>query len=421
MQKVISWWERVLVASLILSVALLGIGRLQLFPTSVRISAWSVSRTAFFFWVLLKLLLFARDGWAGTGLSKLRGLAPLFGLLLSATVSLLPDFSEAGDYRYFFFGCFHAVMLVDLFSGRAQARWLPLLSGLLPIVFVVRGLVHDPEILRLALEHRLSFPLDHANTAGYLLAMSIPLALVAGIGRPGWRGCAALASCAGQVFALILTFSRGAWLGWSAAMLYCLAMTKSWKWVAGLIVIAATAVAFSPSLSRRLSTFFQPGADQAMSDRLEVMIGALQAGLENPILGVGYGRGRLKEAVRPHLSDTSIESSPVWHSHNVYVELFAVTGLLGLSAFLWLVGDVFYRIARARTAEGADRLLGHGLAASWMAAAVAAIGDVPFYHHETRMFFFSLVAFAHLYGCGTDPSKDRRSEKESRRRLRDPD
>jgi len=240
--------------------------------------------------------------------------------------------------------------------------------------------------------------LDHANTAGYMLAMSLPLALAASIGKRGWLRGAALASCAGQVFALVLTFSRGAWLGWSAAMLYFLAMTKSWKWIAGLLVIAATAVWVSPSLSGRLGTFLQPGADRAMSDRLEVMFGALQVGLENPILGVGYGRGRLKEAVRPHLRDTSIESSPIWHSHNVYVELFAVTGLLGLGAFLWLVGDVFYRISQAKTAEGADRLLGHGLAASWMAVAVTGIGDVPFYHHETRIFFFSLVAFAHLYG-----------------------
>ncbi len=410
MQKVIFWWERGLIASLTLSIALLGIGRLELWPGPVRISAWSVSRTAFFFWVIFKLLLFIRGGRAGIGLSKLCPLAPLCGLFLAASLSLLPDFHEAGDYRYFFFGCFHAVMLVDLFSRRAESRWLPALAGVLPVVFVVRGFIHDPEILRFTLEHRFSFPLDHANTAGYVLTMSIPLALAVGIAKPGWLRGAALVSCAAQVFALVLTFSRGAWLGWGAAVLYFLATTKRWKWVAALGVVAATTVLVSPSLYHRLATFLQPEADEAIRDRLEVMKGALQVGLEHPILGVGYGRGRLKEAVRPHLRDTAIASGPIWHSHNVYVELFAVTGLLGLGAFLWLIGDVFYRITRATVRrEGAEKLLGYGLAASWAAAAVAAIGDVPFYHHDARIFFFSLVAFAPIYEAGTRISRGRAS------------
>lgn len=143
-----------------------------------------------------------------------------------------------------------------------------------------------------------------------------------------------------------------------------------------------------------------------MSDRLQIMIGALQVGLENPILGVGYGRGRLKAAVRPHVRDISIESNPIWHSHNVYIELFAVTGLLGLIAFLWLVGDVLHRISRATLRkEGASRLFGCGLAASWVAAVVTGIGDVPFYHHSTRIFFFSLVALAHIYDSAASTAK----------------
>jgi hypothetical protein len=90
--------------------------------------------------------------------------------------------------------------------------------------------------------------------------------------------------------------------------------------------------------------------------------------------------------------------------------LFAVTGLLGLGAFLWLVGDVFYRLTRATARrEGAERLLGYGLAASWAAAVVAGIGDVPFYHHDARIFFFSLVAFASIYEAGMRISRGRAS------------
>jgi O-antigen ligase len=401
MEKVILWWERGLVAALIVSIAWLGTGRLESWVGRGSISAWSVSRTTFFFWVVLKLLLWLRGGWAASGLPKLRALAPLYCFFVAVSLSLLPDFRLAGDYRYFFFGCFHSVMVVDLFSGKAENRWLPLLAGIGPLVLVARGLIHDPGIFTFSLEHRFSFPLDHGNTAGYVLAMSIPLALAAGIARRGWAAGAAAVSGAGQVFALVLTFSRGAWLGWSAAVLYFLATTKRWKWIAALLVIAALAVLASPQLQRRLTSIADPRPDQAMSDRMAFMMGALQAGLENPVLGVGYGRDRLREAVRPHLRDTALEEKFIPHSHNVYLELFAVSGLLGLITFLWLIADVFYRLSRATERKaGSERLLGYGLAASWVAAVVTGIGDVPFYHHETRIFFFSLVAFAHIYDSG---------------------
>jgi hypothetical protein len=29
------------------------------------------------------------------------------------------------------------------------------------------------------------------------------------------------------------------------------------------------------------------------------------------------------------------------------------------------------------------------------------LGDIPFYHHETRIFFFTLLALAHMAGCGS--------------------
>src|SRR5574341_504998 len=113
MQKVILWWERGLIASLVFSVALLGTGRLASPVGRGSVSAWSVSRTAFFFWVVFKGILFIRGGWAASGLPKLRALAPLYCFFVVVSLSLLPDFRLAGDYRYFFFGCFHAVMLVD--------------------------------------------------------------------------------------------------------------------------------------------------------------------------------------------------------------------------------------------------------------------------------------------------------------------
>ena len=121
--------------------------------------------------------------------------------------------------------------------------------------------------------------------------------------------------------------------------------------------------------------------------------------MDHPILGVGYGRGRLKELLPVYFKGTLLEGSPVLHTHNVYVELFAETGLVGLLAFLWLLAHTLIRLcSTAWRRDGPERYLGYALTASWIAAIVAGFGDIPFFHHETRIFFFTLLALAHLYG-----------------------
>jgi O-antigen ligase len=400
MQIFLDRWRQGTITAAFLSIALLGIGRVEFFPTGVSMSAWSVSRTTCFFWLILKLFVLLRSGWASTGLSELRSLKPLWLFFLAVTLSLLPDFHQAGDYRYFFFACAHAVMLVDLFSAAPPRRWLPLLLGILPVVLVVRGLAHEPSILDFSLSQRFGYPLDHPNTAGYLFGMSIPLGIVATARAGWWRGLSVI-SCASQALGLILTFSRGAWLGWAAAMLYLAVTAREWKYLAALMTLALACVLAVPSIQDRLASITRPDEDLAMRERLQRLTSSLQLGVDHPILGVGYGRGRLKESLRLYLKGTILEDSPVLHTHNVYVELFAETGLLGLFAFLWLLGHTLLRLWRTSfSRDGPDRLLGIGLTASWIAAIVTGIGDVPFYHHETRIWFFTLFALAHMYICG---------------------
>src|SRR6266542_3861897 len=327
MQKFVLWWERGLIAALALSVALLGIGRVEfIVPDGGSISAWSVSRTTFFFWLVLKLLLLVRNGWAVTGLSRLRSLSPLFLFFTLVTLSLLPDFHQAGDYRYFFFGCAHAVMLVDLFSSGPQRRWLPLLLGLVPLVLVARGFVRDPLILNFDLSHRFAFPLDSWNTAGYVLAMSIPLCLLVTIVNAGWWRALGLLSCAGQMLALILSFSRGAWLGWGASMVYLAATTKKWKYIAVLVALTTTCVLVAPSLQSRLVTISQPLSDQSISERVQLLRSSVQLGLENTEQGEGNGSGRLKESLRSRLEGTVLEDSPFLLIYYVFIDPFTGDG-----------------------------------------------------------------------------------------------
>lgn len=398
MDSLTKCWDRGLVVALCLSVFLLGVGRLEASASGASLSAWSVSRTTFFFWLIGKLLHLCHGGRIELKRNVSISLVPLYLFFMAVTLSLLPDFHQAGDYRYFFFGCAHAVMIVDVFSAVPQRRWLIPLLGVLPIVLVVRGFLYHPAIIEFSLNNRFGYPLDHANTAGYLLAMSLPLCVVVALTATAWWRGFSLASCASQVLALVLTFSRGAWLGWGASIIYLAAALRKLNILVIFVLVPAACGLVIPELKDRLASVIRPADDTAMQERLQRLTSSLRLGMDHPVLGVGYGRGRLKEFLPSYLKGTVLEGAPVLHTHNLYVELFAETGAIGLLTFLWLLGQTLWRLWRRTLArEGAARVLGWGLSASWVAAMVAGLGDVPFYHHETRIYFFTVFALAHMY------------------------
>jgi O-antigen ligase len=86
------------------------------------------------------------------------------------------------------------------------------------------------------------------------------------------------------------------------------------------------------------------------------------------------------------------------HPHNVYIDLFAGTGLLGLVVFLWLLLDCGCKMSReiSQQQEPGRRMISISILAALVAFVITGLGDVPFYHHETRIFFFTLVALTHL-------------------------
>jgi O-antigen ligase len=397
MQKVITWWERGLVAALYLSIALLGIGRLDFFLVGGGISAWSVSRTTFFFWLIWKVMTRVSFGHYQLSAYKLAIPIPVLLFFTFATISLLPDFHNSGDYLYFFFASMHYLMIVDLFSDKKNLRLVYLLLALLPGIVAVRGIVHDPSILELSQMRRFGYPLPHPNIAGYLFAVAIPLCLALAIGESGRLRKLSLLSCAAQLFALILTYSRGSWLGWLASMLFFGVTLKRME-IGAFVVVAGLLLSFAAPLRDRAFSLIRPQTDSSINDRMEAIEAGLKLGLKHPILGTGYGRGRLREGLRELYGGPTNNITRIAHTHNVYVELFATTGALGLGAFLWLLGQGLCQIlSDAPRTKGAERVFQLGLAAAWIAFAITALWDVPLYHHDIRILFFTLLALIHLH------------------------
>ncbi len=126
--------------------------------------------------------------------------------------------------------------------------------------------------------------------------------------------------------------------------------------------------------------------DRLSSKRLTIWSTALSHPPDNILMGVGLHR--------------SIEFLPqisyVKHLHNLFIEIWYETGLLGLLAYLLLLVLLFWGAPRAyRMFEGIDRRVYAVFFASGMAALIGGLLDKGYLHPLTR--YYMLFCFSVLY------------------------
>lgn len=263
---------------------------------------------------------------------------------------------------------------------------------------------------------------EQPNPYGGFIGLTLPLALGLTLGalsrwarplREAWqarshdlwqparalfnRGLAPLMSLAllsGLLLAaLLMSWSRGAWLGFGAAGLVMLLAWPRRAWVGAALVIGALLLGIAalrmnllpPAIAARLTgftaftqTFDVRGVDinsanYAVIERLAHWQAAQEMARYHPFLGVGLGN---YEPVYPAYALLNWPQ-PLGHAHNIYLNLLAETGIIGLAAYLWLWASVFWQTWRLtrRAAGDWQRGLSIGLLGCWAHLSVHQLVD----------------------------------------------
>lgn len=192
--------------------------------------------------------------------------------------------------------------------------------------------------------------------------------------------------------ALIMSWSRGGWIGFAAAggaML--LFLPRRW-WLGPLIaalVLGAGAGLWSTgavpaSIAERLTGFAEylnfydvrgvniNDANFAVVERLAHWQAGLSMWQENFWLGVGIGN---YQPAYPQYRLLNWEL-PLGHAHNIYINFGAETGLVGLTAYLIFWSVVFWQTFRAlRRRRGPWRGVAMGLLGAWVHLSVHHLFD----------------------------------------------
>lgn len=203
---------------------------------------------------------------------------------------------------------------------------------------------------------------------------------------------------------LIVTWSRGAWLGALAATAFCLLLYSRGS-LAALMVSPLAILAVFPWMPNGVrARFASIGNLSETSSRYRVQTwkGVLRMIRAYPF-GIGSGEENF-HTVYPKFAVSGTES--VMHAHNVFLQVAAEHGLVAVAVFLAMIFLLFRRFSTTRTANPAyfDRAPMLGCAAALVALLTMGLFDHLWYMPNLFWLFWFVAAllWAHTENAWAD-------------------
>jgi len=193
---------------------------------------------------------------------------------------------------------------------------------------------------------------------------------------------------------MLFSFSRGGYLAMAAVGVgLALSHRRRWLLLAGL-VIAGGLVSAIPPIFHRISIEFQNVGGTTLfgrAGRIELWSATLKMLSHYPIFGAG-------------LSGFAERIGPYWNAnhperfidpHNIVLNFWVETGLLGLFAFAWLLVLVFRISWQGWKKSDSDwRPIFLGVLLAMVAIVVHGLVDVPYFKNDLSLLFWALAGIA---------------------------
>ncbi|WP_427340374.1 O-antigen ligase family protein [Caloranaerobacter sp. DY30410] len=152
------------------------------------------------------------------------------------------------------------------------------------------------------------------------------------------------------IVTLILTFSRGGWLGFAFGLLIFVILVEK-RLLLSLIPAGVLAIFIMPSSVIHRITTIGNLSDSSNAYRIKVWTITLDIIRDNLITGVGFGYIPFRETFVKY-----IRTMNVYHAHNMYLETLAEMGIGGFVLFILFI-FIIYKYAIITLIKNNDRYL----------------------------------------------------------------
>ena len=194
------------------------------------------------------------------------------------------------------------------------------------------------------------------------------------------------------VLSTFLSLSRGGLLALGVIALILAVMNRyRWYLVPAVIVLAVVSILI-PGIRSRLAHEFNPSdPNNTLLSRAHLWGATLQMLRDHPIFGTGmFGFAR---SIQPYRGGVYEEN--LIYPHNLFLNFWTETGLVGLAGFLWLLVQTF-RTSWLGWVSGAVawRPLQLGIVLAMVAVIVHGQVDVPYFKNDLALEFWTFLGIS---------------------------
>ena len=192
---------------------------------------------------------------------------------------------------------------------------------------------------------------------------------------------------------MILTFSRGAWLGLLFAGAVFFVLLDPRFILLAPFALAGLVLVMPDTVISRFTSIGNMG-DASTSYRVYIWLGVLAMLKKYWLCGIGPGQGAF-DLVYPAYSYNSIVAP---HSHNLYLQIVCDAGICELLVFVMILFQYFRHLCAAmhRETERDSRLFQIAAVSSICGFLVQAMTDYSFYNYRVMFLFWAILGLGAL-------------------------
>lgn len=236
--------------------------------------------------------------------------------------------------------------------------------------------------------------LQNPNVLAEYLLLVIPYSAAGVVTAKRWKGRAGFAMCfLVMCVCMVLTYSRGGWLGLLfAAAVFLIMLDRRLIWL-GIVALVALYFLLPETVISRFSSIGNL-ADSSTSYRVSIWGGTLRMLKDYWLCGIGPGTAAFGMVYPRYCYDAV--SAP--HSHNLFLQITCDTGIVGLVIFILLI-FFFFKVTCGQIAREKDRIR-----RTWMIASntgvlgflIQSMTDYSFYNYRVMLLFWVSLALGML-------------------------
>lgn len=240
---------------------------------------------------------------------------------------------------------------------------------------------------------RIYSTLENPNVLGEYILLVLPAAIGLMWTRKGVLPKLVYGGIAVMMFvALILTFSRGCWIGLLVAAAVFITFAAGKLWGLGLIALPILPAVLPDSIINRFTSIGDM-KDSSTSYRVYIWMGTAAMLKDFWLSGIGMGAEAFK-SVYPFYSYSGIVAP---HSHNLFLQIMVESGICGIAVFLLIMVFFFKKMALGYRIGGKGdefSTVMTALSAGICGFLVQGLFDNCFYNYRVLLVFWCVIGMA---------------------------